>query len=145
LAQAAQLSSSGYSDPNTAIKQGTLTLQVGTGTATTVTVDSRNNTLQGLADSINAAGGDVRASVVNDGTSGTPYRLLLTSSKTGSANGITVTNNLNIGTDAAIDPANTTVQAATDAQVTVGSGAGALTVTSTSNQFNNLIPGVSLN
>ncbi|VTR96402.1 flagellar hook protein : Flagellar hook-associated 2 domain protein OS=Methylovorus glucosetrophus (strain SIP3-4) GN=Msip34_0750 PE=4 SV=1: FliD_N: FliD_C [Gemmata massiliana] len=145
LAKAAQVSSAGFSDPNAQIKEGTLTLQVGSGTATTVTVDSRNNTLQGLADSINTAGGDLRASVVNDGTGGTPYRLLLTSAKTGAANAITVTNNLSTGTGAAIDPGATVVQAATDAQVKVGSGAGAITVTSATNQVNNLITGVSLN
>ncbi|MBP3956831.1 flagellar filament capping protein FliD [Gemmata sp. G18] len=145
LAKAAQTSSAGFADPNAQIKEGTLTLQVGSGTATTVTVDSRNNTLQGLADSINTAGGDLRASVVNDGTGVTPYRLLLTSAKTGSANAITVTNNLSTGTGAAIDPGATVVQAATDAQVKVGSGAGAITVTSATNQVNNLITGVSLN
>src|SRR5439155_9858931 len=62
LAQSNQIASGGLADPTTQIKQGTLTLQVGSGTATTITVDGRNNTLQGLADSINAAGGDVRAS-----------------------------------------------------------------------------------
>ncbi len=144
LAQGAQIASEGFSDPNAAIKQGSLTLQVGSGTATTVTIDGRNNTLQGLAEAVNAAGGDVRASVVNDG-SATPYRLLLTSSKTGAANGIAVTNGLTTGTGASIDPATKTVQAAADAQVTVGGGAGALTVTSPTNQVNKLIPGVSLN
>ncbi len=144
LAQAAQVASDGFSDPNAAIKEGTLTLQVGSGAATTVTIDGRNNTLQGLADAVNAAGGDARASVVNDG-SATPYRLLLTSNKTGAANGITVTNNLTAGSGAAINPTSKTVQAATDAQVTIGSGAGALTVSSATNQINKLIPGVSLN
>ncbi len=144
LAQGAQIASEGFADPNAAIKQGTLTLQVGSGTATTVTVGPGNATLQGLADAVNAAGGDVRASVINDG-SANPYRLLLTSAKTGAANAITVTNNLTTGTGATIDPTNKVVQAAADASVTVGSGAGALTVTSSTNQVNKLIPGVSLN
>jgi flagellar hook-associated protein 2 len=144
LAQGTQIASEGFTDPNAAIKQGTLTLQVGSGTATTVTIDDRNATLQGLADAVNTAGGDVRASVINDG-SAAPYRLLLTSAKTGAANAITVTNNLTTGTGAAIDPTNKTVQAAADAQVTVGSGAGALTVSNATNQINKLIPGVSLN
>lgn len=144
LAKAAQVSSAGFADPNAAIKQGTLTLQVGSGTATTVTIDSRNATLQGLADAVNAAGGDVTASVVNDG-SATPYRLLLTSSKTGAANTVSVTNTLTAGTGADIDPAATTVQAASDASVTLGSGSGAITVNAATNQLNKLIPGVSLN
>jgi flagellar hook-associated protein 2 len=144
LAQAAQVASDGFTDPNAAIKQGTLTVQVGSGAATTVTLDSRNATLQGLADAVNAAGGDVRASIINDG-SAAPYRLLLTSSKTGAANAITVTNGLTSGTGASIDPAAKVLQAAADASVTVGTGAGALTVTSSTNQVNQFIPGVSLN
>ncbi len=144
LAQGAQLASDGFTDPNAAIKQGTLTLQVGSGEAKTVTVGPQNATLQGLADAVNAAGGDVRASVINDG-SATPYRLLLTSAKTGAANAIAVTNNLTTGTGASIDPANKVVQAASDASITVGSGSGALTVNSSTNQVNKLIPGVSLN
>lgn len=144
LAQAHQTASAGYSDPNAQIKQGTLTIQVGTGTTTTVTVDSRNSTLQGLADSINSAGGDVRASVINDG-SASPYRLLLSATKTGATNAITVTNNLTNGTGADINPAATTVQAASDARVTLGSGTGAVTVSGATNQVTGLIPGVTLN
>lgn len=144
LAQGEQVASQGFSDPNTTIQQGTLTIQVGTNAATTVTIDSNNNTLQGLANAINASGGNVSASIINDG-SGTPYRLLLTSNQTGAANTINITNNLNTGTGASINPTNTVIQGASDAQVTVGSGAGALTVTSPTNQLHSLIPGVSLN
>jgi len=142
LAKSNQIASAGFADPNATIKTGTLTLQVGTGTATTVTIGNQNNTLQGLADAVNAAGGDVYASIINDGTGGSPYRLLISSSKTGAANTIAVTNNLTVGTGAAIDPANTVVQAAADAQVSLGSG---LTVSSATNQINNLIPGTTLN
>lgn len=143
LATAQQTASQGFTDPNAQIKQGTLSLQVGTGAAVSVTVDSRNNTLQGLADAINAAGKDVRATIINDG-SGTPYRLTLTSTKTGAANTIAVTNNLTTGTGADIDPTSVTLQTAGDASVKVGSGSGALTVTSATNQVNGLIPGVTL-
>ena len=144
LAQAHQTASAGFTDPNARLKEGTLAVQVGSGTATTITVDSRNNTLQGLADSINAAGAGVRAAVINDG-SAAPYRLLLTANATGAANTIAVTNDLTAGTGADIDPTASTVQAAADAQVKIGSGAGALTVASAGNQVTNLIPGVSLN
>lgn len=144
LAQGAQIASEGFADPNAVIKQGTLTLQVGSGEAKTVTVGPQNATLQGLADAVNAAGGDVRASIINDG-SANPYRLLLTSAKTGTANAIAVTNNLTTGTGASIDPSNKVLQAASDASVTIGSGTGALTVNSATNQVNKLIPGVSLN
>lgn len=147
LAQAHQIASAGFADPNAQIRQGTLTLQVGSGAATTITVDGRNNTLQGLADSVNAAGGDVRASVLNDGSGGTPYRLVLTATKTGAANTVAVTNNLTSVASAgaaAIDPTAKVYQAAADATVQVGSDP-LNVVRSATNQVNGLIPGVSLN
>lgn len=144
LAQAQQLASSGVADPTATIKQGTVQIKVGNGTTTTVTIDATNNTLQGLAGAINNSGGDVRATVINDG-SATPYRLLLSATKTGAANTIQVTNNLTVGDGAAPDLAQTTVQAASDARVIVGSGAGALTVASANNQVDNLVAGVSVN
>ena len=140
LAAAQQIASAGYIDPNTQLRTGTLSLQVGSGAVTTVTLTSQNNTLQGLANAINTAGGDVQASIISDG-SANPYRLLLTSTKTGAANTITVTNHLTGGSGASIDPTSTTVQAAADASVSLGT----LTVTSPSNQINNLINGVTLN
>jgi flagellar hook-associated protein 2 len=142
LAQSEQVASQGFSDPNTTIQQGTFIVQIGSEPPTPIVVDSTNDTLQGLADAINGENTGVSAAVINDG-SGTPYRLLLTSSQTGASNTISVTNNLS-GSGASIDATDTVVQAAADAQVTVGSGAGALTVTSPTNQFHSLIPGVSL-
>jgi flagellar hook-associated protein 2 len=144
LAQAHQIASAGFADPNARVKEGTITLQVGSGAATTVTVDGRNNTLQGLADSINAAGGEVRASVLNDGSGGTPYRLVLTAARTGAANAITVTNDLTSGTGAAIDPTAKTYQAAADAAIQVGPDP-LNVVRSASNKVDGLIPGVTLN
>lgn len=144
LAKSHQVASGGFADPNAQIKEGTLALQVGSTTVATITVDSRNNTLQGLADTINASTNEIRAAVINDGTSA-GYRLTLTATKTGAANAITVVNNLSTGSGAAIDPTSVTLQAASDAQVKLGSGASALTVTSPTNQLNSLIPGVALN
>ena len=68
--------------------------QIGDGAATTITVDSSNDTLQGLAGAINDANTGLTATVVNDGTSTQPYRLLLTAKNTGTANAVTITNNL---------------------------------------------------
>jgi flagellar hook-associated protein 2 len=144
LAQANEVASQGYADPNTTLQQGTMTIQVGSGAPITVTLNSQNNTLQGLASAINSANGGVQASVISDG-SATPYHLLLTASSTGAANTISVTNNLTSGTGASIDPTNTTVQAAADAQITLGSATSGLTITSATNQVNDLIPGVTLN
>lgn len=143
LAQAQQVASQGFADPSTNIKEGTLDLSVGSGSTTTITIDSTNNTLQGLVTAINESGGDVKASIVKDGTA-TPYRLLLTSTKTGAANTIQITNNLTSGTgsDVTIDQA---VQAAADAQVRLGTDTNAIVATSASNQVSDLIDGVTLN
>lgn len=144
LAQAQAVASDGFADPGTQLKQGDFSFRVGTGPTTTVTLGSSNSTLQGLADAINNSGGEVKASLINDG-SATPYRLMLTSTKSGAANTINVTNNLTTGDGATIDPLSRTITAATDATVQLGSGAGAVTVRSDTNKVNNVLPGVTLN
>lgn len=140
LAQVNQVASSLVTDQSTNIQTGTVTVKAGAGTPINITVDSSNNTLQGLATSINNANGEVKASVVGDSNG---YRLLLTGTKTGAANSITVTNNLS-GGGAAVDLSERQVQAAKDSSVTLGNGAGAITVTSPNNRADNLISGVSL-
>jgi len=57
---------------------GTFTIKDTTGGASdvTITIDSTNNSLQGIANAINTSGANVTASVINDG-SGTPYRLAI--------------------------------------------------------------------
>ncbi len=142
LAQAQQLGSSAFSDPTATIKTGTVQIKVGAGAASTITVDSSNNTVQGLSQAINDANIDVKASVVGDGSN---YRLLLTSTKTGAANTISITNNLTTGAGASIDLSERAVQAAADAQISIGSGVGAITATSTTNRIDNVIAGVTLN
>jgi flagellar hook-associated protein 2 len=251
LAAAQEVASQSFASANSAIAQGTFQIALGNGTTTTITVDSSNNTLQGLASAINHAAVGVSASIINDGsaTAAQPYRLVLTADKTGTANGFTATfqptnpgdaaqpefnanylgpvvlgsnytgtstptsnvgagnytgtandtytftvlsggavgtdNNLQVGyTDSTGKHTGTltinagdvntpitvadgiqltfgagtlvngqsfsvkatvpTLQSAADASVTLGSGAGALTVTSATNQVNDLIPGVTL-
>ncbi len=111
LAQAAQLASQGFDSATSAIPQGTFQFRVGGGATSTVTIDGTNNTLQGLADAINRANGDVTAAVVNDGSDARtqPYRLLLTAKKAGASNTITVTNNLTTGGGASPEFSKATV------------------------------------
>lgn len=146
LAKANQVASQGFADPESEITQGTLELQVGSENAVTITIDSTNNTLLGLSQAINNSDGDVSSRIINDG-SGTPYRLLLTSNLTGVSNTITITNNLAASSGDAVQPTFDTanpVQEAADAEITLGSGVGALTINSETNQVDELIPGVSL-
>lgn len=65
---------------------GTLTLTTASG-AHTITIDNTNNTLDGLASAINAAGGGVTASVVTDNSGA---RLIMKGA-TGAANAFTLT------------------------------------------------------
>lgn len=145
VAKAHQIASQAFTDKSATITQGNLQIKVGEGATTTITIDSTNNTLQGLANAINAAAGDVSATIVNDG-SATPYKLLLTSKKTGQVNDIEITNNLADSAGDAIKPTlTTTVQAAADASITVGSGGGAMTIASATNTMDGVFNGVTLN
>jgi len=146
-AAAHQVASQGFADPDSEISQGTFELRQGNGDVTTITVDDSNNTISGLADAINAAGGGVTANVIKDSSGGgSPYKLLLTSSTTGVEKGISLTNNLAASSDTAVRPEinfDIPVQAAADAKVTFGSGDGAISTTSSTNHFDNVVRGVS--
>lgn len=136
------------------ISGGTLTNGVYSGAAFTtngngtvsLVIDSTNNTLEGIRDAINAAGLDVRASIVNDG-SGTPYRLALNSTNPGVSNSLKITTSGGDGTVGNLlgyDPAGTQnmtqALAAQNANLTVNG----IAITSASNTLTQAIPGVSL-
>ncbi len=176
LAQAQTLVASGQTNTTSAIGTGastTLTFSFGTtsGTTTqgvygsgttftqdptqgtkTVTINSSNNSLQGIADAINAANIGVTASIVNDGSS-TPYRLELTSS-TGANHSMeiavsgdtTLYNLLNYNPTGTVGAATngqnmTQTAAGQDAALTVNG----LSITSPTNTVSSAISGVTLN
>lgn len=112
LAQAQSISTPGQVSSTATIGSGTstVTFQFGTisgGSATngiytgstftqdatqatgTITIDSSNNSLQGIRDAINTAKMGVSASIVGDG-SATPYHLVLTSAKTGATSSMQI-------------------------------------------------------
>lgn len=117
---------------------GSITLQVGSGTAQTINVPtaSGDNTLAGLASAINSSTVGVTASVLTDASGS---RLSLVSSTSGADGNITVSAN---------SIADTTTSSGTLAYTSAVTGANAqLTVdgvglTSASNTVANLIPGV---
>ncbi|MCP4634279.1 MAG: flagellar filament capping protein FliD, partial [candidate division Zixibacteria bacterium] len=98
LAAQQQLASQGFSSSTAAIGTGTIVIQVGENAAETITIDSTNNTLEGLRDAINDADAGVSASIINDGSSNNAYRLILTSEGTGLENSIDLTIDLADGT-----------------------------------------------
>jgi len=113
---------------------GSLTIQVGSGTSQTITVDSSSNTLATLAAAINSAAIGVSASVITD-VSGS--RLSLVSGTGGSAGNLTVTSAL---TDATTSTSMSLQvgQAGADASLTVDGVA----LQSSTNTVSTAIPGV---
>ena len=97
LAQASEIASQGIAATSTTVGTGTFGITVN-GTLTNVSVTSSNDTLSGLAQAINNAGAGVSAAVISDGSSNSPYRLVLTSNTTGTNSAITINNTLSGGT-----------------------------------------------
>jgi flagellar hook-associated protein 2 len=171
LAQSQSLSSSGQASTISAIGSGTATtltfsfgtvsggsLANGKYTGATFTadasvstksivIDSSNNSLQGIRDTINKANVGVTASLVNDGAPGTPYHLLLTSTSTGVARSMKITSD---GGDAAVssllgyDPAGTQNFTQTVAAQNASLSVNGLAITSATNSVSDAISGVTL-
>ncbi|MBI5827499.1 MAG: flagellar filament capping protein FliD [Deltaproteobacteria bacterium] len=136
LAKAHKIAANGVaSDTSTvAAGAGSFKFKVGSGTEQSVSVDA-TTTLTGLKDSVNALKAGVTASIVNDGSSPNPYRLILTSDSTGTSNAVSITQN-----DTSLNFA-TTLQAAQDASFSVDG----LSMTRSSNTVSDAITGVSIN
>ncbi len=134
LARVKTSASANFADTDTsATGTGTLVIQVGSRDPVTITVDESNNTLAGVRDAINAANAGVSASIINDGSS-LPYRLLVTSNESGTANAFTITENLAGGQ--VLDLVET--QPARDAEFTVNG----ISLTKSSNVISDVISGV---
>ena len=116
---------------------GNITISAATGlrvgSATVTAVDTGDKSLAVVAAAVNAAGTGVSAGAVkqSDGA----WFLQLVSSTSGTTGTVTVgANGLDLST----------LTAAQDAKITLGSGANALAVTSSSNTFGDVMPGTSL-
>ena len=102
LAQAQKLSSAGFANATDTVGTGTITIAYGTTSgavftanttkaAQTVTIDAAHSSLSGIRDAINAANINVTATIINDGSVGTPNKLVLTSKDTGADNSLKIT------------------------------------------------------
>ena len=134
---AGQRSTAAFAAADTPATTGnSIDLTIGTGDAavtTSIAIDADANTPAGVAAAINKAGLNVRASVVT--TDSGPV-LQLSSTKTGASNAFSVSG-------LTTDPA--TMTAGSDAQLTVGDpSAGGYTVSSGSNTFTGVMPGVTI-
>lgn len=171
LAQAQSLASGSFTSLTETVGEGTLTFRFGTTDYTpaadpapavynsfavngnrssaSITIDSSNNTLQGLRDTINEADVGVVAAIVNDGSG---FRLLLSSDQSGADNSIEIqvddtgdandADNLGLSRLAFNDTADNLQQtvAGQDALFRING----LSLSSDSNSVANVIDGVSL-
>lgn len=146
LATAASLASGPQASGATVVGTGTLNIAVG-GASASITIDSTDNTLAGIAAAINSSPNNpgVSASILSTSAGA---RLVLAGNVTGAANAITVTQSGGDGGLASLtyDPAHgvtnlTQTQAATDANFSINGFA----ATSASNQVSSVISGVTIN
>ena len=135
------ISSNGYEYKDSSVGTGTVTIQVGAALFDPITIDSENNTLEGLRDAINNAKVGVSAAILDAGEAAgaNRYKLIVNSNNTGTSAEASVTFNLS-GTA----PSLVNLTEPQDAKITVGKGANAVEVTSNSNTVEDFLPGVSL-
>lgn len=169
LAQAQKLAAAGQASSTAAIGGGgstTVTFDFGTTSGTllpsgkydtdgdfvsngggtkSVTIDSSNNSLQGIRDAINAAKIGVTATIVNDG-SDTPYRLVLSSDSNGASNSMKIS----VSGEAAVqdllehNPAGTQNLSETVTASNANFKVNGVAVSKTSNSISDVIQGVTL-
>lgn len=154
LAQTHAVASTVYNTPNDAIGTGALTIKFGTyqtvaGNTTfsqnankgtlTLSIDSSNNSLNGIRDAINKANAGVSAAVVY---SGTGYQLVLNSTEGGAKNALQINGIAALKYNAdTVNDTLTQTQAAQDAKVSING----LEVSSTTNTISTALKGVTLN
>lgn len=107
------------------------------GSLTAAEVNTGNGSLTSVVQAINTAGVGVSASAINTGTN--QFNLSLQSTSSGADNTI----NIDSGAFAEVGQM-TTVTEASDAQITVGTGTNAFTVSNNSNNVSGLMPGVTI-
>lgn len=138
LARAQTNYSGVVADRTAAIGTGTMTLTVG-GVARAIAIDAAGNSLDGLAEAINASGAGVTASIIADEGG---HRLIL-KGPTGEANGFTLT--ADAGADPglaafATDGGMTLGQSAADAEFTIDG----IAFSRATNIVDDVVPGMSL-
>ncbi len=131
LASSSSYYSGAVASSTTALAAGAFTIQVGSGPASTVTIDATNNTLDGLAAAITSLNIGVTASVVNDANGA---RLAIVSNTSGAASDLTI-NNVSSGLTF------TKGGTGTNASLTVDG----VPISSATNSISNTVAGLTLN
>ncbi|MDQ7990744.1 MAG: flagellar filament capping protein FliD [Candidatus Dactylopiibacterium sp.] len=125
------------------VSGGSKTLSIKVGDKTTdIEITDKNNSLAGVRDAINASKSGVTATLVHDGDANAPYRLVLTSNETGTANAFSLSGVNELAYDAATGTGTglTKIQAASNAEFTVDG----IAVSKSSNVVTDAIQGVTL-
>ncbi len=115
----------------------TFTGPVSVGSMTAAEVNTGNGSLSSVVEAINSAGVGVSASAISTGAN--EFNLSVQATSPGADNTVNIATNAFSGIGQL-----TTVTAAANAQITVGNGPGAFTVTNDSNDINGLMPGVTI-
>lgn len=136
VAKAQKDLSQGFASQVAEVGTGTVTITVG-GVETQFTLEAGASSLTHLRDAINDAGAGVRATLLNDGTGTTPYRLVLTAETTGTDAAFSVDFS---GLSGGTAPVMTNLTAASNASLTIDG----VPITSQTNTLSETIGGLSL-
>jgi len=140
----------GVADTDTTTYSGTITLSLdtitasgdpptysGSPTATDITI-AAGSTLADIAQAINDSDANVSATIINDGSGSTPYRLVITADNAGDSVAVSGTGDLDQTTGAILF---TQAQAGAEAHILAD---GSVDIYNSSNTFTNMLPGVTL-
>ncbi|MBM15493.1 MAG: hypothetical protein CMH75_05335 [Nitrospina sp.] len=140
LARETKLLSNGFASTSTTVETGVLKLTVG-GKTTQIKIDNNNNSLEGIRLAINNSGANIQANFLNDGSSTNPVKLVISATKTGVENSISVSLTSDLfGAGQQHAMTFTEVQAAQNASFTLDGVA----VTKGSNTVTDVISGAAL-
>ncbi|KMP10895.1 hypothetical protein UZ36_06225 [Candidatus Nitromaritima sp. SCGC AAA799-C22] len=140
LATETKIISEGFASTTSTLDKGNVKITVGS-TQKTITLDDSNNTLDGLRLAINNLGLDLKATFLNDGSATNPVRLLISGTKTGSDNGVSIDNSIStIGAGVLTPITFTTTQTAQNASLVVDG----VSITKSSNTVTDVINGAAL-
>lgn len=125
--------------------EATFELRKGDGSAgITITIDSTNNTLSGLRDSINAKGAGVTATIVDVTGDGSQQKLVLTSNATGASGRVELVETSNTGTGTDLDLGSLNPPDEDFTKLDAAFSVNGLNITRSTNNISDAIAGVTL-
>lgn len=151
LATSLTQASKSYSSTTSAILAGgatTATFELrkgGAATGTAITINSTNNTLEGLRNAINNANAGVNATIVDISGDGTQNQLVLSSTETGASGRIELVETTSTGTGAGLTIRNLNPSDGDFSKLDATLSINGLAVTRSSNTVSDAVTGITLN